>query len=51
MDFGKYAWFVWSSYGVFAVLIGGIVVETLRSSFRAQKQLEALTDEQGRPRT
>jgi len=50
MDFGKYTWFIWPSYAVFAVLIGGIIVTTLRASFAAQRKLESLTDEHGRPK-
>ncbi len=50
MDFGKYAWFIWPSFGVFALLIGGIIVTTLRDAARTRRRLEALTDEQGRPR-
>jgi heme exporter protein CcmD len=50
MDFGKYAWFIWMSYAVFALLIGGIVLATLVSAARTRRQLESLTDEQGRPK-
>lgn len=50
MEFGKYTWFIWASYGVFALFVGGIIVGTLRSAARTRRQLEALTDEQGRPR-
>lgn len=50
IDFGKYAWFIWPSYGVFTLLIGGIVVTTLRNASRTRRRLESLTDAQGRPR-
>ncbi len=50
MDFGKYAVFVWSSYGVFALFIGGIIMATLRTAAVTRKRLEALTDEEGKPR-
>ncbi len=50
MDFGKYAWFIWTSYGVFALFVGGIVVQSLIVAARTRRQLERLTDEQGRPR-
>ena len=50
IDFGKYTWFIWPSYGVFALLIGGIVVSTLLSAGRTRRRLEALTDAQGRPK-
>lgn len=50
MDFGKYAWFIWPSYVVFALLIGGLVAATLRSSFAARKTLEKLTDSDGKPK-
>ena len=49
MDFGKYAPFIWSSYGVFALFIGGVIAATLISARRARRRLEALTDEQSRP--
>lgn len=48
MDFGKYTWFVWTSYGVFALFVGGIIVATLLTAARTRRQLESLTDEQGR---
>lgn len=50
MDFGKYAPFIWSSYGVFALLIGGVIAATLVSARRTRQRLEKLTDEQGRPK-
>lgn len=50
LAFGKYGWFVWPSYAVFALLIGGVIVQTLLSARRARRTLERLTDEHGRPR-
>ena len=29
MDFGKYTWFVWTSYGVFALFVGGIDLDAV----------------------
>ncbi len=49
LAFGKYGWFIWSSYAVFAALIGGVIVQTLVSARRARRRLESLTDAQGRP--
>lgn len=48
-DFGKYAWFIWASYGVFALCVGGIVAQSLIAAARTRRRLESLTDEQGRP--
>ncbi len=50
MDFGKYTTFIWSSYGVFALFIGGVIVITLVSARRTRRRLESLTDEKGQPK-
>lgn len=50
LSFGKYGWFIWPAYAVFAVLIGGVVVQTLVSARRTRRTLESLTDAQGRPK-
>lgn len=30
LDFGKYAFYVWMSYGISAVVLAGLVILTLR---------------------
>jgi heme exporter protein CcmD len=42
LAFGKYGWFIWPSIAVFAIVIGGLVVETLLSSRRVKRDLERL---------
>lgn len=42
LAFGKYGWFVWSSIGLFAVVIGGLTVQTLMSAASAKRALARL---------
>lgn len=42
LAFGKYGWFIWSSLGLFAVVIGGLTVQTLMSAARARRDLARL---------
>ncbi len=42
IDMGKYALFVWGSYGVSFVAIAALVAVSLRTHIRRKKVLEAL---------
>jgi heme exporter protein D len=41
-DMGKYALYVWGSYGATALAIGGLVLLSLRAHAKWKQQLEAL---------
>ena len=42
LDMGKYAIFVWGSYGASAIAVGALVLMSLRAHATRKKQLEAL---------
>jgi heme exporter protein D len=42
---GGYAGFVWPAYGMTALVLGGLLVQTLRRSRRARRELAALQRE------
>lgn len=39
-DFGVHAWFILTSLGAFALVIGGLIVETLASAARTRRALK-----------
>lgn len=41
-DFGPHAAFIWGALGVFAVVIGGLVVQTLLSAAATRRALKRL---------
>ena len=50
LDMGGYAATVWPAYGVTLVVLGGLLVVSLRSLSRRKAQLAALESERERPR-
>ncbi len=42
LAFAPYGWFIWPSFAVFAILIGGITAATLISARRTRRRLAAL---------
>jgi heme exporter protein CcmD len=42
LAFGKYGWFVWSSIGLFVVVVGGLTVQTLMDAASARRALARL---------
>ncbi len=44
LDMGKYAFYVWSAYGLSAVALAGLVVWSLRTHARRKKVLAALQE-------
>jgi heme exporter protein D len=50
LHMGGYAPYVWSAYGAFALIIGGLTVASLRASARARRELNDLEARQGRAR-
>ncbi len=41
-DLGKYAFYVLSSYGAGAVILGAVLALSIRANARARRELEAL---------
>lgn len=50
LDMGKYAANIWAAYGAFALIVGGLVVSSLRASAEAKRDLKNLEARQGRAR-
>jgi heme exporter protein CcmD len=42
LAFAPYGWFIWPSFAVFAVLIGGVTLQTLLAARRARRALARL---------
>lgn len=49
-ELGKYAVYVLGSYGVGAVILGAVLILSLRANARARRELEALEARHGRRR-
>lgn len=47
---GGYAPYVWSAYGAFAVIVGGLAVASLRADARARRELKDLEARQSHAR-
>lgn len=45
IDFGKYGLHIWLSYGGSALLIGGLVLQSILSARAAKRQLDEAEDE------
>lgn len=45
LAFGRYGWFIWPSIALFAIVIGGLIVETLLSASRVRRTLKRLQNE------
>jgi heme exporter protein CcmD len=42
-DIGEYGYFVWPAYGIFLIVIIGLMIESKLSLNKAKKELAALT--------
>ena len=42
-DMGEYGYFVWPAYGVFLIVLFGLMIESLHSLKKAKKNLATLT--------
>ncbi len=42
LDFGEYAVFIWSAYGVAAVVLGGLLAVSLRNMRRDEAMVKSL---------
>ncbi|BCW87372.1 hypothetical protein sos41_05010 [Alphaproteobacteria bacterium SO-S41] len=42
LAFAPYGWFIWPSFAVFALLVGGVTVQTLVAARRTKRQLARL---------
>ena len=42
LAFAPYGWFIWPSFAVFALLVGGVTVQTLVAARRARAALKNL---------
>ena len=42
-DLGEYGYFIWPAYGVFLIILIGLMIESRQSLKKAKKDLEALT--------
>ncbi len=42
LAFAPYGWFIWPSFAVFAVLIGGVTLQTLLAARRTRRTLARL---------
>ena len=42
-DMGEYGYFVWPAYGVFFIVLVGLMIESRKSLKKAKKELAALT--------
>ena len=42
-DMGEYGYFVWPAYGVFFIVLFGLMIESLHSLKKAKKDLATLT--------
>jgi heme exporter protein D len=47
---GGYGAYVWSAYGAFALIVGGLTLSSLRASGRAKRELKDLEARQGHAR-
>ncbi len=50
IDLGKYAVFIWSAYGVAAVVLGGLLAVSLRDMRRSEAIVESLRAERAAQR-
>lgn len=44
LAFEPYGWFIWSAYAVFAIVIGGLAVQTWASSRATRRRLRRLEE-------
>ena len=42
-DLGEYGYFIWPAYGVFLIILIGLMIESRQSLKKAKKDLAALT--------
>jgi heme exporter protein CcmD len=42
LAFAPYGWFIWPSFAVFAVLVGGVTLQTLFAARRTRRALARL---------
>ena len=47
LNMGGYGAYVWSAYGAFAVIVGGLALASLRADARAKRELKDLEARQG----
>lgn len=50
LDMGKYAANIWAAYGAFAVILGGLLITSLRTGARAKRELRDLEARQSHAR-
>ncbi len=50
LDMGKYAANIWAAYGAFALVVGWLVISSLRAGVRAKRELKNLEARQGHAR-
>jgi len=50
LHMGGYAPYVWSAYGAFALIVGGLTLASLRASARSRRELKDLEARQSRGR-